>query len=222
MQIILIGILAVSGYFIVLQKVLEHNRNKNAKLFTASVVLIIYSCLMVYLAIVSRMLGGINLMIYLMLILAAVICIVMDIRFVICNRKTIHVGMLILFLAYLAVIVYVTILSRESRHDMVIQMKLLNSLYLALRERSMDELNHWFLNILLFMPAGFMLPMICPEKLSAWKIVLINSLVLSTVAESLQLLLRLGHCDIDDIVANTAGGLIGFFVYRLFKSQKYL
>ena len=70
-------------------------------------------------------------------------------------------------------------------------------------------------NLLLFLPMGFFLPALFPILRKLWKTVLtIGVLVLS--AECLQLLLRRGIFDVDDLILNLAGAVCGYFAYWLF------
>ena len=39
--------------------------------------------------------------------------------------------------------------------------------------------------------------------------------MLSTIIESCQLIFRLGNCDVDDILANTFGALLGLVLYKI-------
>ena len=77
-------------------------------------------------------------------------------------------------------------------------------------------------NILLFIPFGFLLPLVW-KKAFRFSRVLICTLLLSTSFEIYQFLTRTGHADIDDVILNTTGGLLGFFfitVYFRRKEQK--
>ncbi len=60
-------------------------------------------------------------------------------------------------------------------------------------------------NIWLFIPLGTILYKLCPYK----KVLLIPVLV-SIMIEMIQLLTGTGYCDLDDIISNGIGGLIGF------------
>ena len=86
----------------------------------------------------------------------------------------------------------------------------------ALRRGDQAALNHMLLNVAMFVPLGFIYPMIYPEKLAKVIRVLPMGLLCAIAIESTQLLLRMGQCDIDDIIANTLGAVIGAVCYRLF------
>lgn len=76
------------------------------------------------------------------------------------------------------------------------------------------------LNILLFMPLGFMLPLLKPWAHSI-RTAAMAGLTLSLLIEMLQLLIRvtLGNgrsTDINDLIANTAGSVLGYVTLNLF------
>lgn len=65
-------------------------------------------------------------------------------------------------------------------------------------------------NILLFMPMGFLLKALNNEK-STRQIVL-TCVVISISIELLQLLFKIGVCDIDDVLLNTLGAYFGVLI----------
>jgi glycopeptide antibiotics resistance protein len=67
-------------------------------------------------------------------------------------------------------------------------------------------------NILLFMPMGFLLAALNSTK-STRQIVLTGMLV-SIGIELLQLVFKIGVCDIDDVILNTLGTLCGLAVWK--------
>ena len=71
------------------------------------------------------------------------------------------------------------------------------------------------LNIILFMPLGFLLPYIWP-KLNWWKTVLLSFCV-STVIEATQYLAHWGCLDLDDIINNTLGACVGYLCFKIYK-----
>lgn len=74
-----------------------------------------------------------------------------------------------------------------------------------------------FGNIIMFTPFGF-LGIVFP-KLNDFKTLMINFLSGIIIIESLQYFTRLGVFDIDDIILNTIGVAIGFWVYRFCASR---
>ncbi len=71
-------------------------------------------------------------------------------------------------------------------------------------------------NVLAFMPFGFGLPYLWIRK-KEWLLVFLLSAGLSFVMESLQFLLRVGSFDVDDLLLNTLGGLLGYGCFCLYR-----
>ncbi len=68
-------------------------------------------------------------------------------------------------------------------------------------------------NILGFMPLGFELPALIPFFRKGIRAVAGGAL-LSSMVEVIQLVARVGSYDVDDILLNTLGTLLGYLVYR--------
>lgn len=71
-------------------------------------------------------------------------------------------------------------------------------------------------NIVVFMPYGFWLP-IMNRVCDGWFRILFWSFGFSLGVEITQLITKTGACDVDDLMLNTIGGLLGYGVYRLLK-----
>ena len=74
-------------------------------------------------------------------------------------------------------------------------------------------------NIAGFVPFGFLLPILYPG-LQKWWSVLLNTLALSVSVEVVQLITMVGTFDVDDLILNTAGGMIGYAVFLLVRKRK--
>lgn len=72
-------------------------------------------------------------------------------------------------------------------------------------------------NVAVFIPLGFALPVLF-ERIKSFLQVLILSFAISLLAETLQLILRVGCFDVDDLLLNTIGGCIGYLIYRILRS----
>ena len=72
-------------------------------------------------------------------------------------------------------------------------------------------------NVLLFVPFGFLLSFALLNR-ARFATVLACTFLLSSFFELYQLLSHTGQCDIDDIILNTTGGMIGFLLFRLAES----
>ena len=72
-------------------------------------------------------------------------------------------------------------------------------------------------NIAAFMPFGFLMPFVkC--KSDKWRWILLSSIILSLFIELTQITLGVGVIDVDDVVLNVAGGILGYIFYKLTKS----
>lgn len=67
-------------------------------------------------------------------------------------------------------------------------------------------------NILAFVPFGAFVPIFSKRCRRIWVTVL-YSFELSLLVELLQLIFRVGSFDVDDLMLNTLGGMIGFLIY---------
>ena len=74
-------------------------------------------------------------------------------------------------------------------------------------------------NILIFVPFGFLIPMSSKNKITRnFFVVTLLSVIFSGTIEVIQILTKVGAFDIDDIILNTAGAIIGYIVYAIAKA----
>lgn len=87
----------------------------------------------------------------------------------------------------------------------------------------MDSVRHgfktsWIINLFgnvgVFVPFGFVLPLLFKSLRSYWRLTL-YFVPLVIVLEVSQMLLRVGSCDIDDLILNILGVCIGYGVTQL-------
>lgn len=71
-----------------------------------------------------------------------------------------------------------------------------------------------FGNVACFVPLGFILPFLKSRRWNFIKVTLL-SLLASGLVEVMQLLTRLGSCDVDDIILNTCGGMTGYILFLI-------
>jgi glycopeptide antibiotics resistance protein len=69
-------------------------------------------------------------------------------------------------------------------------------------------------NVLAFAPFGFMLPLL-EKKYRRFFYISFVSLIFSFAVELVQMLLKVGIFDVDDILLNTAGGILGYLFFRI-------
>ena len=65
-------------------------------------------------------------------------------------------------------------------------------------------------NIILFVPVGFLMPWDMN-----WKKALLIGFIASGFIEFTQYVTMLGECEVDDVIANTCGTVIGFYLYKI-------
>jgi len=70
-------------------------------------------------------------------------------------------------------------------------------------------------NILAFTPFGFMLPML-NMKYRRFFYVTFLSILFSFSIELIQLIFKVGIFDVDDMLMNTVGGILGYIAYKIF------
>lgn len=126
----------------------------------------------------------------------------------------------VLFIFALYIIVYITLLSREPGTSSTIVFTPFYSLAAA---RQCPELyREMFMNVLLFMPVGIFLPFSTRQREVRWINKLINLgimvlfiILLSAIIEFLQCLTGCGNAELDDIMCNTIGGIMGLLGYQI-------
>jgi len=137
-----------------------------------------------------------------------------------------------LFILYLLVLVNVIILKNgnalmmaEYRTDISLSQKIssINFIpfktiiyYLKGNQSVRIAMENLLGNIFAFSPLGFLLPLLFKNCKRITNTFLISTGI-SFFIEIIQLIFNLGSCDIDDIILNALGSLLGFGLYFLFK-----
>lgn len=71
-------------------------------------------------------------------------------------------------------------------------------------------------NVAAFIPFGLFIIPVSGRKMGFWAVVLLTFDV-SLCVEIIQLVTKVGSFDVDDLMLNTLGGLLGALLYKLFK-----
>ncbi len=221
MQMALIAILLLCGYFYLYQFVAKRTANRNSLVLIAIVLLVVYLVIMVPLVLIFRELGNISFVLLGILLLLSCIVLFMAMYGLVRDYRKIHKGMLMLFVLYTLMMAYITIFSREEGHSTLILLSF-DSFTAALETRSFEPLQHVLLNAAMFIPIGILFPLIRPEKLAHLMYVAPVGLMMSTMIETIQMLMKKGQCDIEDIVANTLGAIAGYFLFLLARRMKLI
>lgn len=69
-------------------------------------------------------------------------------------------------------------------------------------------------NVVLFVPLGFLLPMLWPKLRKFWRCLGVSLLAVGVV-ELIQLFTLVGKCDIDDVILNLVGVSVGYVLYQI-------
>ncbi len=221
MQLALIAILLLCGYFYLYQVVAKRVANRNSLVLIAIVLLIVYLVITVPLLMIFSELGNISFVLLGVLLLLSCIVLCMALYGLLRDYRKIHKGMLMLFVLYTLMMAYITIFSREEGHSTDILLSF-DSFKEALETRSLEPLQHVLLNAAMFIPVGILFPMIRPQKLARLTYVAPVGMMMTTMIEAIQMLLKKGQCDIEDIVANTLGAMIGYFLFMLVRRMKLI
>ena len=117
-----------------------------------------------------------------------------------------------LFAAYTIFIVWYTLLKREPRG---LERVFKPELFWAIREWIANpmvvnkvEAVQYLLSILFFIPYGLLYPW-----KDDWKRVFVATMVLSLLIELSLFIFNLGWCEVDDVINNTLGAMIGYGIW---------
>ena len=121
-----------------------------------------------------------------------------------------------IFLIYITVVLGATIGSRVSNYSSV-NLHLFSSYKDAYNNFSLGEWRNIILNILMFVPIGFLLPLLF-KKCQCFYITYLAGFFLTLFIEILQLITKRGIFELDDILNNTLGCAIGYGIIMIFIS----
>ncbi|QZY54158.1 VanZ family protein [Crassaminicella profunda] len=135
-----------------------------------------------------------------------------------CQKQALRKLFCILFIAYLLYLLYLVFFStyygRDYHHGSYNFMPLKTiSQYLFLKHGIKATIVNIGGNILAFMPLGFLYPIVW-KKANKYKYILSVSLILTCFIEIVQYIVGVGTCDIDDVLLNVVGGLLGYILYK--------
>lgn len=215
MKYILIAVMLIGGYFFLFQIIAENTENKRSLPLLGTVLLIVYALIAGPTLYIIGQFGSMSLILLALLLLFACIVLFFTVYGLLHYFDRLNKGMLLLFLLYLALVGYVTIFNREEGHSRAILLRF-DQLQEAIRKSSFEPLRHAFLNALMFIPLGFLFPMIDRERLARMLYVAPMGLMLSTTIEAVQMFLRIGQCDLEDIISNTLGAVFGLILYKVY------
>ena len=121
-----------------------------------------------------------------------------------------------LLVCYIVIVLGATMFSRSEAARGSIRLQPLASYRGAWNCFSDREWRNLFLNILMFVPFGFMLPLAVPVFQTFWKTYLAGFLF-TLLIETSQILFHRGVFELDDIMNNFLGAVIGYGFYRFLR-----
>lgn len=117
----------------------------------------------------------------------------------------------LVFLGYLVIVLYATMLRWDGFFHRQWNLHLFRAWREAWNNFSTKNWANVLLNIAMFGPLGFLLPLM-GEKFRKWYVTIPVGFAASMVIELLQLAMGRGICDVDDLFCNALGAAMGYFV----------
>ncbi len=137
----------------------------------------------------------------------------------------------VLFVIYGLVLLYVLFMHNHYRYGMsfrlsnFIPFNTIINYFIKLSDNSINTsivIQNFSVNLLLFLPMGMSLPVLFQNKINKfWKFLIIMVIIITSV-EITQYITMIGSADIDDLILNTIGACIGYFIVHLKFIRKIL
>ena len=215
MTIILAFILYIVGFCLIAGWIFTKTSIPNNQTMVLAVLFLVYTCIAVGFAVLAYLWGDFRPVLYTLLLFLIVAAVGNMIMTFLCSRHEICVQHIVLFLLYVLAILMVSLITRRTRTETVLQLELFAAVKSALTKGSLEELNHMILNVIMFMPLGYLFVQMHPHRLGNPVPVVGIGVVLSTFIEISQLVFRRGNCDVDDILANSIGAFLGLVIFKI-------
>ena len=120
----------------------------------------------------------------------------------------------ILLSLYIVVLLYFTVTGRYSHEEYEYQINFFTSYRWFFQYNGEQVLRQLLINFVMLMPVGFLLPVVIKAK-HKYLITMALSLLLTVFIETMQLITKCGSFEIDDIINNFIGAVIGMLIYAL-------
>ena len=134
------------------------------------------------------------------------------------NIKYIKVISTVLLIAYLLLLAYLTLVSkyygRELEHRSINILPLRTIIEFLTSGYNVKTITTNLVgNIAAFIPMGFLLPIVF-SMLNRLRKVIYVSFIAALVIEIMQYILRVGASDVDDVILNVLGAVLGYWIMR--------
>ena len=140
------------------------------------------------------------------------------------NKRRIILSGRIVFYIYILLLSYFLFFSERYGRDLITQqynLELFREIKRFIRYREQIGLEGFIVNIfgnvIAFMPYGFLLPLLNRTYRKFYAIVILG-ILFSLIIETAQLLLKVGVFDVDDILMNSLGGVLGYLSFLMIHS----
>ena len=120
----------------------------------------------------------------------------------------------ILLSLYIVVLIYLTVVGRYSHEEYEYRIYVFRSYGRLLESFDRQSIEQIVINLLMLIPVGFLLSVIIRGK-GKYIIVSVLCLLLTICIEIMQLLMKCGSFETDDIANNLIGAVIGILLYAL-------
>ena len=138
------------------------------------------------------------------------------------SKKKLRIIGKILFVLYVLFIIYFLIFSewygrtgemQEYHYNLVLFKEIRRFLVYIDQVGLFAMFTNLFGNVLIFVPFGIFMPM--ASKYRSFLATAFSSFGLSLCVETFQLVTKVGSFDVDDLLLNTIGGIVGYIVFAL-------
>lgn len=148
--------------------------------------------------------------VYIVILCAAVVCVTVSFKdkgFIEGARRS----SFYLMLLYAIMVICITVVFRQEGQDLGIKYTPFWS-YARMKHIQSRILSENIMNVVAFLPIGFLLK-IGFNKLKLWHAALVGC-CFSVFIELLQLVFKRGQCEVDDVIHNSLGCVIGFVIVK--------
>lgn len=145
-------------------------------------------------------------------------------------KRRIKLGSFILLILYIAILIYVCFFSEDYGRGIISEYYRYNLIPFKEIRRFFvywKVVGFWafmmnmFGNVIAFMPFGFFVPILSHKERKLGRMAFLT-LMLSLCIEVIQLLARVGSFDVDDLILNTLGGILGYFLFYILNKIRRL
>lgn len=193
------------GYFIFVGIVIKHMDNKRDISWIALSILLVYGCVVGIFFVIGKYLGQVGWLLYIVALLYSIFFIFWKCFCLFKMRPQIQMEALFIFVTYIFSILCITVFRRRAGEYARIQMEVFN----WIGKEGVESPKHILLNVAMFMPIGAIYPLITTKVDGKIFSSVSFGISFSTLIETGQLVFQLGNCDVDDILSNSLGALIG-------------